>query len=229
MAYLAHPLLLKNSQRDSPFKFTVPLMVGERLSNIDFDYWAGRYEKDYADDIRGHYPKFIDESGKEHMEKSPYFTTISKFLQRRRHIRKPEFLSMTLWKTRRQWKRYKANIDEEIQMTTKWAMVVPADRLKLAILTTLNGIGVPVASAVLTMIYPDKYCVIDFRTWRVLKHLSSALGSEYPKRPKSYEYSTINSYLSFLDKIRKIAKERGTTPRKIEMAMWKFDKEKEAT
>lgn len=204
-------------------------MVGERLSNIDFDYWARRYEEDYADDIKGDYPKFIDESGKEHIEESPYFATISESLQRRGHIRKPEFLSMARWKTRRQWRRYKANTDEEIQMATKWAMVVPTDRLKLAILTTLNGIGVPVASAVLTMIYSDKYCVIDFRTWGALKHLSSAPGSEYPKRPKSFEYSTINSYLSFLDKIRKIAKERGTTPRKIEMAMWKFDKEKKAT
>ena len=39
-------------------------MVGERLSNIDFDYWARKYEEDYADDIKGYYPKFIDESGK---------------------------------------------------------------------------------------------------------------------------------------------------------------------
>lgn len=37
-------------------------------------------------------------------------------------------------------------------------------------LTSLKGVGVPVASAILAAIYPEKYTVIDFRTLESLGH-----------------------------------------------------------
>jgi hypothetical protein len=38
--------------------------------------------------------------------------------------------------------------------------------LRLGVLTALRGVGVPVASAILALAEPNRYCVIDFRGWR---------------------------------------------------------------
>lgn len=38
----------------------------------------------------------------------------------------------------------------------------------VGVLTSLPGVGVGVASAVLALTFPDDYCVVDFRGWRAL-------------------------------------------------------------
>jgi len=40
--------------------------------------------------------------------------------------------------------------------------------LRLGLLDALPGVGVPVASAVLALTEPHRYCVIDFRGWRAV-------------------------------------------------------------
>ncbi len=86
------------------------------------------------------------------------------------------------------------------------------------------------ASAILTVIDPARYCVIDFRAWRALKWLQGINFSSYENYSKFLDdyrnYGTLRIYRSFIEEIRGIAKENNKTPRQVEMALWKFDKEK---
>lgn len=200
------------------------------MNHIDFNYWRRRYEEDYPKDVSDRYPIFKDAYDKEQREKSPYFETMSEVLRRRGYLLKDEFKSICLWKTTRQKKAYEEDSEEEIKTYTQKAINASTDKDKVESLINLNGVGIPVASAILTVIDPAKYCVIDFRAWRALKWLQGINFSSYENYSKFLDdyrnYGTLRIYRSFIEEIRGIAKKNNQTPRQVEMALWKFDKEK---
>jgi len=78
----------------------------------------------------------------------------------------------------RQKKIREKNTDNNVRIITKAAFAVSHTEkdfeiiLKLKILTTLTGVEIPVASAILTICYPELYSVIDFRNWRQVYKLT---------------------------------------------------------
>ena len=201
---------------------------------IDFRFWMNQYAKDYPRDAEGKYPIFVDEKGVEHEEKSPYFETISKVLRKRGYLLKKEFVSIGNWKAERQKSRYESNTDEDVRNITK-EMFEAADRDKVKILDHFEGVGIPVASAILTIVYPKEYCIIDYRTWRTLLWLRALAAKtfftsfrEYSDFLDTYDaYArTCKRYYTFRDTLKTIGEKRGMTPRQVEMAVWKFDKMK---
>ena len=84
-------------------------------------------------------------------------------------------------------------------------------RLRIGILSALQGVGVPVASALLALVDPTKYCVIDFGGWRAV------FGVE--KRT-----FTITDYLGYLRRVRPLAEELGRSVQETDLAIWEFDK-----
>jgi len=205
------------------------------VEKFDFLYWMKKYAEDYPRDVDGKFPIYIDEQGHEHEERSPYFETISKVFQRRGHLLRQEFVSIGIWKTERQTKRYKNNSEEDVESITKKAMAA-SDRDKVSILLDLEGVGVPVASSVLTMTNPKEYCIIDYRTQRALLWLKKVAGNcciafvsygEYSDFLDSCDaYGTVRAYYDFRDDVKKIGMKKQMTPRQVEMALWKFDEMK---
>jgi hypothetical protein len=114
---------------------------------------------DYADTVL-----IKDELARLRRKRSPFYLT------------KEELDKILHWKLRGQYGRLNhllsANSDELIQKVTGLALSVEhpdADyelELRFKILTCLRGVGVPVASAILALIYPETNAVIDFRGWR---------------------------------------------------------------
>lgn len=203
---------------------------------FDFPYWTKKYEKDYAKDTGGKYPVFVDELGRECQETSPYFISMSPILQKRGHLLKSEFVSVAEWKTERQKNRYRKNSDGDIEEATHEAMIVPDDR-KVQVLDSLKGVGVPVASAILTAIFPEKFCIIDYRSWRALLWLETLVKNEgqfafdfyklYSDFLDRYEsYYSAATYHRYLNILKAIGQKQKTTPRQVEMALWKFDQMK---
>ncbi len=74
----------------------------------------------------------------------------------------------------------------------------------------LQGVAVPVASAILTAIYPERYTVIDFRALE-------ALGSKTTDR-------SVNFYLAYLTHCRQLAKAHHVTLRALDRALWQWSK-----
>lgn len=205
--------------------------------DIDFDFWAKQYEKNYDEPI-----EYIGDEGNDAKEKSPYFTSISKVLQKRGYLFKNEFISICEWKTKRQKRRYKTNHSIEIKKVTKNVISTQSTHpdtkelinKQINNLIQLNGVGVPVASAIMTIIFPRYYCVLDYRAWRALhwtlkksKSFRFASYSEFSDFLDNYgKYASLKSYSDYLEKIKKLAKGYNMTPRKIEMALWKYDEKK---
>ena len=85
------------------------------------------------------------------------------------------------------------------------------ERAAIAVLLGLQGVHVPVASAILTAIDPERYTVIDFRALE-------ALGSKSKDR-------SVNFYLVYLHACRQLAEEHQVTLRRLDRALWHWSSE----
>ena len=103
------------------------------------------------------------------------------------------------WKTKgRGRSRLLRNTDREIADALALVVKAQTERAAIAVLTGLHGVNVPVASAILTAIDPDRYTVIDFRAL-------AALGSKTQNR-------SIDFYLDYLCRLPPA---RQKTPRDV--------------
>jgi hypothetical protein len=117
------------------------------------------------------------------------------------------------WKTRnRGISRLHRNTPAEICDALRLATLAKAERCAVAVLTGLSGVDVPVASAVLTATYPDRYTVIDFRTLH-------ALGNSTANRSLPF-------YLLYLDFCRKTSKAQRISLRDLDRALWQWSSER---
>ena len=151
---------------------------------------------------------------------------IGKFTQLR-HERQPfyltaaEFEEILKWKLGQQFGRQRhirnKNTDNIISAVTGLALSIthPDEdyelELRLNILCALRGVGVPIASAVLALIFPDKYAVIDFRSWRQVFDENKNLFS-------------VADYKKYLLVIRRLAGELGWTAQEVDHAIWEYDR-----
>jgi len=116
------------------------------------------------------------------------------------------------WKTKgRGRSRLKRNKPDEITDALSLAVSAKTERAAVAVLLGLQGVQVPVASAILTAIYPERYTVIDFRALE-------ALGTN------NADYS-VNFYLTYLAACRQIANANQVSLRNLDRALWQWSKE----
>jgi hypothetical protein len=124
-----------------------------------------------------------------------------------------DFLAIFEWKTRgRGRSRPARNTDLEIADALDLAIAARTERAALAVLTGLSGVDVPVASAILTVVDPVRFTIVDFRAlW--------SLGVE------RVVYYPIGFYLEYLDACRRIAADAATDLRSLDRALWQYSKE----
>lgn len=126
------------------------------------------------------------------------------------------------WKLRTQYARtFKIrlkNSNENIKLITQMAFLIShpdkniETALKLRALTLIYGVEIPVASAILTLCFPTKYSVIDFRNWRQV----------FNEQKRKTQYS-VSEYCHYLNIINSIATEFSFTTQEIDMAIWQKD------
>jgi thermostable 8-oxoguanine DNA glycosylase len=133
-----------------------------------------------------------------------------------------EFDEILHWKLRKQYYRQlkirKQNTDLFVRTITQSAFAIEnvdenyETEQRLKMLIKLNGVQIPVASAILTLCYPDKYSVIDFRGWRQI------YGAV-----KKYSNYTTKEYINYLSIIKQMAINIGVTTQQVDMAIWQYD------
>ena len=131
-----------------------------------------------------------------------------------------EFDDILRWKLKtqygRQQVRRRANTEEVIRVVTGAALTVTHPdpdyelELRVGLLWTLRGVAVPVASAVLALVFPEDYGVIDFRNWR---QVFGEEGSNF----------SITDYRRYLAELRRLAQELGWTVQEVDLAIWNID------
>lgn len=137
------------------------------------------------------------------------FEKIHKTLLNRGCLNGEQLYEIACWKTPRVSKIVKNNPDVIVKGITTFALKVPDEKYKIRILCSLDGIGVPRASAILTMSDLKKYGVIDINAWLALTC-------------EKKQGFNVKDWIWYLEQIRKLAKKHGKTPRQIDMALMKY-------
>lgn len=132
-----------------------------------------------------------------------------------------EFDRVLRWKLRQQFGRQRshraANTDAVIRSVTGLALTIEhADpdyqiELRIGLLCCLRGVGVPVASAFLALVFPEDYTVIDFRGWRQV----------FDKDRRTF---SVPDYRKYLCEIRRLARELGWSAQEVDLGIWEFDR-----
>jgi hypothetical protein len=142
-------------------------------------------------------------------ERNPFYITGSELEQ------------ILVWKLDKQIGRQreirKSNSEKAIQEISKLAFAECdvndeyETEIRVGALSLLKGVEIPIASAILALVLPSKYAVIDFRVWHQL----------FDETKESF---SMGDYKKYLHIIREIAKELNKTCQEIDMAIWSYDK-----
>jgi hypothetical protein len=147
--------------------------------------------------------------------------------RRLRKNRRPFFLEVSEfdeilhWKLGSQYGRVSRHrdllLDTTIPIVTRAAFEARAAergetlKIRTGVLTSLPIVGVPVASAILTLVMPEEYGVIDFRGWR------QVFGDER----RSF---SIPDYLRYMRHVWRLAEELSWLPQEVDHAIWEYDR-----
>jgi hypothetical protein len=149
-------------------------------------------------------------------------------LRRRRHpfyLTRLELEPILRWKLRTQYGRgarfREYMTDRLVRHVTRAAFEYSVDNADLELivrtrlLSALPGIGVPVASAILALVEPHRYCVVDFRGWR-------AVFGEDRRQFSSRDYR------SYRTAVAKYAEKLGWPIQETDAVIWEFDRRRTA-
>lgn len=144
------------------------------------------------------------------------FNTIGKNIKNRGYLTKEELLEIVRWKSARAIRKAEVNSDEVVEKITKFAFSIDNEEVKIRVLTSLNGVSIPMASSILTIPFPESYGVIDIRGWQTL----------YILKLVNYSKEVFNErdWLLYLKTIRDLGKKVNLTPREIDKAIFMYDR-----
>jgi hypothetical protein len=134
--------------------------------------------------------------------------------RRRGWLTRGEFIAMCRWKSPRAMLHYERNSATRIRAATGRALAAPSERQRMEHLATLAGVSVPVASAILTLLDPRRYGVLDIRVWQLLFAMRS-VGVNRAGRGFS-----IAQWERYLATLRRHARRLGATARAVEYTLF---------
>lgn len=133
-------------------------------------------------------------------------------VHRQGFLTKEQLLTLGRWKSNRITHHLVKNREELVQETTALALATKSVRLAPQILMAMDGVGLPVASALLHWFHKDVFPILDFRAlW--------SLGIEMPR-----VYS-LGFWESYVTQWREVQTEWGCDKRELDRALWQYSKE----
>jgi hypothetical protein len=130
----------------------------------------------------------------------------------RGHYTREEFIEVCAWKTPRSRPKVAANSAAAVIEATARALGTGDEANRIAALLALSGVGVPTASTLLYVAFPDDYPILDVRA---LESLGVKPRSTYP----------IPFWLAYLEACRSLARRSGVSLRTLDKALWQRSKE----
>jgi hypothetical protein len=120
------------------------------------------------------------------------------------------FLDLCRWKTPRTQPRCAANDEDFIREVTALALKTKSERLRIEVLTLLDGVSWPTASVLLHFGHLERYPILDFRAlWSL----------SIPEPQGEYKFSF---WWDYVQVCREIADKCGVTMRTLDRALWQF-------
>jgi hypothetical protein len=107
-----------------------------------------------------------------------------------------------------------------LQKHLVYAFKVQEEKTRIEALCEIPGIGPALASVILESMYPETYGALNYHAWNALRLLSFNL----PKKRASHDSFTVHELIRYLEIIRRLARERGTTAAQVGKALYAYDK-----
>lgn len=164
--------------------------------------WTRKYDEDYR-----RYDYEIEKNLHKKFRKNKFMT-------------KSDLIKINEWKFSGLKGRKKINLrnisddDSFIKLISQNAFKIKNDKHKIKLLSTLDGVGVALASVILTFYDPKNYGVIDIHVWREL----------FGKEPQDMFNVKKEFYLKLIKRLREIAKKYNLKVRDVEKALYKKNK-----
>lgn len=127
-------------------------------------------------------------------------------------LTKGEFLAVCHWKSPRSQPRCQKNHEDFVRAVTATALSTENERLRIEVLRLLDGVEWPTASAILHLVHPDRYPLLDIR----------ALWSVGANMHRPYDFELWRAYTGFC---RTIADACGASMRDVDRALYQFSVE----
>jgi thermostable 8-oxoguanine DNA glycosylase len=141
-------------------------------------------------------------------------------IHRLRHVKRTgrfsrsEFLEMCRWKSPRSARQCERNNAAAIRRASRQVLTSRDERRRLELLVRLRGVGVPTASAILTLVDPRRYGVIDIRVWKLLHRIGAVEG-----RPGGAGFRFAD-WQRFLEILRRHSRALGVSARRVELTLF---------
>ena len=130
----------------------------------------------------------------------------------RGYLTKAELRTVARWKSPRSAGYMEKNSDDYIQAVSRIALTAREERIRIEVLTLLDGVNWPTASVVLHFFHKDRYPIVDFR----------ALWSVSMDVPNQYRFGVWWEYVKYC---RTLATRAHLTMRQLDQALWQYSKE----
>jgi hypothetical protein len=143
-------------------------------------------------------------------------------VKRARQFSRAEFVKMCRWKSPRALHHYESNSAAAVRARSRAALRSRDERERLDRLTSLKGVSVPTASAILTLIDPGRYGVLDIRVWRLLFRMGAVASKP---RGVGFRYADWERYLAIL---RRHAQALGVSARRVELTLFEYHRRTQA-
>lgn len=146
------------------------------------------------------------------------FNEVGKIFQKRGYLTPEEFFAIVIWKSNRAKTNVRRGIEKSkknIRTITSEVFRAKTPEQKLEVLTLIPGIGIPMASAILTVCYPDNFTVADYRACTALKDF----GEEIVGNPTT----RTSVYFEYLEKCKKLARKYNLSLRNFDRILWAKD------
>jgi len=128
-------------------------------------------------------------------------------------LTKDILLCIAEWKAARVKGYVMKNDEQYVKEVTQVSLSTKNEKLKIEILTLLNGVQIRMASTILFFCFPEQYTVMDYRAWDSLKALNKINGEIG---------DTFECWLKYNEICREIAKQNSVSLRKLDKALWQF-------
>ena len=140
-------------------------------------------------------------------------------IKQQAYFNRREFIEMCSWKSPRPRRFYESNSAAGIRRVSAKVFAAKSEKEKAELLTSLKGVAIPTASAILTLTDPQDYGVIDIRVWQLLYRCGAVRT-----RPSGTGFS-FDDWLEYLERLRCWAARFDVKARDVERALFDYHKE----
>lgn len=121
---------------------------------------------------------------------------------------------MCRWKSPRAQRHYLENGAARIREASRRALASRSERRRIEHLLTLDGVSLPVASAILTLLDPRRYGVLDIRAWQMLY---AVRGVDANPAGRGF---TVAQWIRYVETLREHARRLRTSARAVEYTLF---------